>query len=427
MMMNVKQTDLPNGVRVVTSTMSHVQSVAVGIWVGVGGRHEPAPEAGVSHFIEHLLFKGTAKRSARQISEAIEGKGGYLNAFTQEEMTCYYARVASDHVWTALDVLADMYLHPRLAPADIEKERGVIIEEMMMYRDQPDQVVQEMLGETLWPGHALGRPLIGNLRSIKSLQMASIQAYKQRTYVPENTVFAFAGRVEPADCVKQVRHLMSGLKANPAPPYDKVTDQVKQERLALKAKAIEQTHMAMGFRVFGRFDPRRFPLKVLNVILGENMSSRLFQVVREKYGLAYSIHSTIQLFEETGVFVISAGLDRERREKAVRLVCREVARLKKEAVPADELKRAKEYVVGHLKLALENTSGHMMWIGENLMSYNAFVSPESVVKAVDAVTVADVRRLANELFQPDLTSLAILSPGLNKKDEAACRQCLHTL
>jgi len=416
MMMDIHESRLANGMRVATSAIAHLQSVALGVWVGVGARYETRTLAGISHFIEHLLFKGTERLSARDISQAIEGRGGFCNAFTQEELTCYYARTADNHTWKALDILTEMYRHPRFAPADIEKERGVIIEEIMMYRDQPEQVVQEMLSAALWQDHELGRPLIGYPETLRGLTRDHIMTFKKKKYVPENTVFIFAGHVRHEECVRHVEKLTRGIKNMREPTYPLVTPAVKQERLNLKTKDIEQTQMALGFRLFGRFDKRRYALKLLNVILGENMSSRLFQVVREKYGLAYAIHSGAQLFAETGALVISAGLDRKRHDKALELIVREIHRLKQETVNAQELARAKEYVIGHMRLGLESPSGHMMWVGNYVLNYGSVMTPEAVRVAIQAVQAEDIQKLADTIFRERTASMAWLSPGTAAKD-----------
>ncbi len=362
MILDVKETCLSNGIRVVTAAIPRVQSIAVGIWVGVGGRYETKAVSGMSHFIEHLLFKGTSKLSAVDISRAIEGCGGYCNAFTHEEMTCYYAHVAYNHVWKVLNILCDMVLYPRFDTSDIKKERAVIIEEIMMYRDQPEHVVEEMLSSILWKGHPLSEPLAGTPESLSKINRKDILSFKQQKYVPRNTVFSFAGRINHEDAVAKVEKFMKSYPVSRKPVCQRITSAVSQERMILKSKDIEQTKLSIGFRTFGCFDKRRYALKVLSVILGENMSSRLFQVVREKHGLAYSVHSSSQLFADTGVLVVSAGLDNAKRHKALNLILREICRLKQKPVHSKELTRAKEYIVGHLRLAMENASGQMMWI-----------------------------------------------------------------
>ncbi|MFH1475941.1 MAG: pitrilysin family protein [Verrucomicrobiota bacterium] len=416
MMMDIHESRLANGMRVATSAIAHLQSVALGVWVGVGGRYESRALAGISHFIEHLLFKGTERLSARDISQAIEGRGGFCNAFTQEELTCYYARTADDHAWKALAILAEMYRHPRFAPADIDKERGVIIEEIMMYRDQPEHVVQEMLSAALWQDHELGRPLIGYPETLRGLTRDHILTFKKKKYVPENTVFVFAGHVRHEECIRHVEKLTRGITGAREPTCPLVTPAVPQERLNLKAKDIEQTQMALGFRIFGRFDKRRYALKLLNVILGENMSSRLFQVIREKYGLAYAIHSGVQLFAETGALVISAGLDHKRHEKALELIVREIHRLKQEPINIRELERAKEYVIGHMRLGLESPSGHMMWVGDHVLNYGSVMAPETVITAIQAVQAEDIQKLADTIFRERTASLAWLAPGTAAKN-----------
>lgn len=427
MLLDVSVSRLKNGIRVVTAALPHVQSVSMGVWVGVGGRHETPALEGMSHFIEHLLFKGTRTRSARDISQAIEGSGGYCNAFTHEEMTCYYAKVAFDHAWKVLDILVDMYRRPRFAAEDIAKERGVIIEEIMMYRDQPEHVVQEMLNTILWKNHDLGRPLIGSPDSLRRIRRADIAAFKNGKYVPANTIVSFAGQVRHEQAVAHVERLMADLAPARPPVCRPVTPAVGQERLALKSKAIEQTQLALGFRTFGRQDRRRHTLKVLSVILGENMSSRLFQVVRERHGLAYAVHSGAQLFADTGGLFVSAGLDRARRGQAITLILREIARLTEERVGPRELNRAKEYIVGHIRLALESPSGQMMWVGENLLHHGRHIPAEEVIAAVQAVRAEDVRTLAGAVFRRRAASVALLSPGLERADETRIRSALACL
>jgi predicted Zn-dependent peptidase len=410
MLMDVQLSVLPNGLRVISSAIPRVESVTMGIWIGVGSRYETNAMAGVSHFLEHLLFKGTKRRSAKQISMAIEGRGGYLNAFTQEESTCYYARVARDQMTLALDVLTDMYLNPRMSEEDIVKERGVIVEEIMMYRDQPQQVVQELLTDALWKGHSLGRPIIGSPETLAAMDRARIDAFRCSAYIPSNTVFAFAGKVEHGECVRLVERFFGGLRGKALPPAPRVTARVRQEPLVLQGKDIEQTHLAMGVRIFGRHDKRRFALRILNTVLGENMSSRLFQVVREKHGLAYSVHSSFQLFEETGALVVSAGLDRKRTLKAVELILREIRRMKEKPVSPAEMKRARDYVVGQLRLGLESTTNQMLWVGDNMISYGKFLPPEDAIKNIQAVTAKDVQEVAESIFHEASTSIAMVAP-----------------
>jgi predicted Zn-dependent peptidase len=427
MKLDYQETALPNKVQVLTARMPQVQSVACGIWVGVGGRYESAKQSGASHFIEHLLFKGTPKRSARAISQAIEGRGGYFNAFTQEETTCYYARIGSKHLWTALDILSDMYMNPRFAPGDIDRERGVIIEEIMMYRDQPNQLVQDYLGELMWTNHPVGRPLIGTPENIARISREEILEFKNAKYTGGNTRIALAGKVEHDECVERVYHYLQALPGNRAPTCKRVSDKTVQRHVYVYKKEIEQTHLAIGIRLFGRQDERRFVLKLLSVILGENMSSRLFQLVREKHGLAYSVHSSMHLFDETGALVISAGLEKARTNKALQLIFSELARLMEKPVSAQEMKRAKDYAIGQLEIGLESTINQMMWIGENKLSFGHLIQPDEVMSRIQSVTAADIQDLARAIFTAERTSIAMVTPNEPVPQEEAIRKAASLL
>ena len=417
MLDQVRLTTLPNGIRVITAPQADAESVAVGFWVGVGGRHETPAVAGASHFIEHMLFKGTRRRSAREISQAIEGRGGYLNAYTQEDATCYYARIPHERLDEAFDVLADMYREPKFAPADIDRERGVIIEELRMCHDQPQQVVQEQLMDGLWPGHPLGRPLVGTEKTLRAMTRAGLDGFRRRHYQPGNTVFGMAGRLDHATCVALVKDAIGRLPAGRSLSFRKVDRTVPQQRFRIARREIEQVHAAIGFRGFGRHDPRRFALRMLNSILGENMSSRLFQIVREKHGLAYAVQSSFQLFDETGAMVISAGLDRARAADALRLIAREVARMRDKPVSRGELQRARDYLQGQFRLGLEGAGSQMQWIGETLLNYGRFVKPEEVLAQLMAVTAEEMRQVAAELFTPKKLTLSLVVPEKDPVDE----------
>ena len=427
MLMNVQETRIPNGIRVITSTMPHVQSVSIGVWVGVGSRYESAPMAGATHFIEHMLFKGTRKRTIQDISREIEGRGGYLNAFTQEEATCYYARVACDQLENAMDVLTDMYRNPLLDAAEIKRESRVVIEEIMMYRDQPQHVVQELLGRALWSRHQLGRPVIGEPKTLSRMDRRELLQYKQRHYVPGCTVIAAAGRLEHDECLKWTRRMLGRCRPQRRPACRRVTASVGQERMVISRKDIEQNHLALGFRIFGRRDKRRYALKILNAVLGENMSSRLFQVVREKHGLAYAIHSYPQLFADSGALIVSAGLDRTRHVQALRLILRELRRMATTPVGARELQRAREYALGHLRMGLESTSSQMTWIGGGLLAHDRVEPPEDVMHHLSSVTAADVQRLAGQILKTKRCSLALVGSDFSERDRERMRELLGDL
>ncbi|MDD2456828.1 MAG: pitrilysin family protein [Kiritimatiellae bacterium] len=410
MLKNVNVTVLENGAKVVSAAEGDAESVAVGIWVGVGGRHERARQSGVSHFLEHMLFKGTGKRSALDISRAIEGRGGYLNAFTQEESTCYYARLPYEFLTQAFDVLSDMYLNAALKPEDVERERDVIIEEIKMYQDLPQHVVQEKMQEGMFRAHSLGVPLSGAPKTLARMDHDFLARYKAAAYTPAATVFAFAGRLDHDACVACVEKALGQPRQGKPMLFKHVDASVGQDRLVVIQKDINQVHAAVGFRVFGRHDDRRYALRVLNSLLGENMSSRLFQSVRERSGLCYSIQSSYQLFEETGAFTISGGFDARRAESALRLTVKELRRVIDAKVGARELKRAKDYLLGTFRLGLEGSGNQMMFLGESMLNYGRVVNPEETITGIGAVTPDDVRRVAEDVFEPARMTVALVVP-----------------
>lgn len=412
MLKNVQVTVLKNGATVVTSPDADAESVSVGVWVGVGGRHERPSLLGASHFLEHMLFKGTPTRTALAISQAIEGRGGYLNAFTQEESTCYYARLPYEYLTEAFGVLADMYLHASIKEDDFNRERDVILEEIKMYQDLPQHVVQEKLQEMMFKGHALGMPLSGDENSLRKMDRAMLLNYKERAYAPGSTVFAFAGRLEHATCVACVEKAVGGARKSRGLDFKAVDSAVPQERFVLTRKEIAQVHAVIGFRIFGRHDDRRYALRVLNGLLGENMSSRLFQSVRERRGLCYSIQSSYQLFEETGVFAVSGGFDSQRALAALKLTAKEIRRVVDTRVGARELKRTKDYLLGTFRLGLEGTGNQMMFLGESLLNYGRVVRPEETIEGLQAVTADDVRRVAEDVFEPTRLTLSLVVPNM---------------
>lgn len=412
-----------SGVTVVTARVPQARSVSVGLWVRAGSRSEPAALNGISHFVEHLLFKGTRRRTARQISIAIEGRGGHLDAFTSEEHTCFYARATHEELPRVLDVLSDMLLASRFSAADIEKERDVIMEEIVMYRDQPQQLVQDILMESLWPRHALGLPIVGTPESVGRIRRADILAYVREQYRAGRLVLAFAGALEPADCVRLTeRYFARVLTGGTVSPWRGGRRASPGEPVTVVARDTEQGQLALGFRLFGYGDPRRHALKILNAILGDNMSSRLFQAVRERYGLAYSIHSAPTLFNECGFLGIYAGMETGRMLRTLEVILRELRRLRSQPVPALELRRAKDYMIGQLRLSLEGTTPQMMWLGENFMVTRRFISPEQVIASMEAVTAEEVRALAGACLRPEALRLAAVVPEASAALETALRR-----
>jgi predicted Zn-dependent peptidase len=412
-------TQLNNGLTIATAEMPHMTSVSLGLWVCVGGRYEPAELNGVCHFIEHLLFKGTRRRTARQISQDVEGIGGYLNAFTSEELTCYHSKACHDRFPELLDVLTDMFLNSKFDTGDIDRERSVIKEELAMYLDQPQHRVQELLNETLWPDQSLGRPLTGTEQTLDYLTRSRLVGYQQENYVAKRTLFTAAGQISHRQVVKAVARIGSRFPQGKGPKYTPAMTSQRAPTVRLFTKETEQTQLAIGIRTCSRHDPRRYALRLLNTILGENMSSRLFQVLREDRGLAYSIYSSLNYFDDVGTITISAGLDMHNLDKSLRLIRRELEQLARTAPSPAEFRRARDYVIGQIDLGLESTDNQMMWLGEQLSGYGKIIPPEEVKRRISAVRRGDVRAAARAFFQPERINLALVSPL--KRDRGIAR------
>jgi predicted Zn-dependent peptidase len=405
-----KVTRLENGLTVATAEMPHMASVSVGIWVGVGGRYEPAPLNGVSHFIEHLLFKGTRRRTAREISQAVEGIGGYLNAFTSEELTCFYAKAGHNHFQQLWEVLADMFLNSIFDSAEIGKERDVIKEELAMYIDQPQQYVQELLNTLMWPDQPLGRSITGSEKTLDAIGRQQLLRYLKSNYIAPATLVAVGGRITHAEAVDAVKKSARKFSKGQRPRYTPAATNQSRPAIHLHTRKTEQTQLALGIRACSRHDESRFALRLLNTVLGENMSSRLFQTVREEHGLAYSIYSANSFFDDAGDIVIAAGLDMDNLEKTLKIIMLEMKRLTSELVPAAELRRARDYLIGQMDLSLENSENQMMWAGEQWLGYGKIIKPEEVKKSLSEVGAAEIRAVARQFFRPERFNLALVSP-----------------
>jgi predicted Zn-dependent peptidase len=408
MKLPVHVSTLSNGLRVAIIPMQQVASVSVGLWVGVGGRHEPAAHCGISHFIEHLTFKGTPTRSATAIARAVEGRGGYLDAYTQEELTCFHARIAAEHVSDTLELLADLYRHPRFSDSDVRRERQVVAEEIAMYRDQPSHLAEDLLMEGLWARHPLGRPLTGTESSLARLTPAVLRAFHRAHYVPGATVLVLAGAVEPETVLRLARRFFGRAAAARAQPPRPAGRAVARRPLLLRAHASEQTQLALGFRSFGHRDPRRTALKMASILLGENMSSRLFRKVREQRGWAYSISSSSVVFSDTGFFAVDAGLDGERTQVGLELIVQELGRLAREAPSRSEWRAARDYAIGQLRLGLESPSSRMSWVGEPLLLAGRFWQPDEVERRLAAVTPEAIRDVFRTILRPERASLVLV-------------------
>jgi len=405
-----QKTTLDNGLRVITETLPHTRSVSICIFIGVGSRYETEPQAGVSHFIEHLCFKGTAKRpSAKEISEAIEGVGGILNGGTDKELSLYWCKVAQPHFHLALDVLADILLYSKFDPKDIESERQVIIEEINMVKDSPSQLADMLIDELLWPNHPLGRDTAGSKQSVAAISREMMLNYLAHHYLPGNTAVAIAGAGQHPEMVTAVEQALGNwTNPKPCPGYSAYKEQ-KFPQLRIERKETEQAHLCLALSGLSLFHPKRFTLDLLNVILGEGMSSRLFTEIRDRLGLAYSIHSYIDHFLDTGSITIYAGVELKKLQVAIKAILEQLSQLK-EIVPETELSKAKELSKGRLLLRMEDSRSVAGWMGGQEILTAKILSVDQVMSIIDAITAEELRQLARELLVTKQLRLAVVGP-----------------
>jgi predicted Zn-dependent peptidase len=406
-----ERSDLPGGLRILTERMPSVRSVALGIWAGVGSRDETPRQAGASHYLEHLLFKGTERRSAQEIAEVMDAVGGELNAFTFKEYTCFYARTLDRDLPLAVDVLVDMVRASKLAKPDVEAERTVILEEIAAANDVPEDLVHDLFAEVLFGGHPLGRPVLGTVESIKAMPRDLLARYWRRHYTPGNLVVAAAGNRGHGEVVELVTkafgQLGDGAAIGPRPERARPRS---GGGLCVRRRPTDQAHVVLGGPAISRGDPRRFALGVLNIAFGGGMSSRLFQEVREKRGLVYSIGSYANQYAETGSFAVYAGAAPRRIHEVLKVVRDEVERLAADGLSEEELARAKGQFKGSLVLGMEDTSSRMSWLGKSELTRGEILTVDEVIQRVDAVTEADLRALSKELLGDGLSSLALIGP-----------------
>lgn len=399
---------LDNHVHILTEQVPHVRSVALGFWVAVGSRDESPGHNGISHFIEHLLFKGTEKRTAKQIAEALDAVGGQLNAFTTKEYTCYYARVLDEYVDLAIDLLSDMLFHSKFAPDDIDRERNVIIEEIKMYEDTPDELVHDIFAGLMWQGHALGRPIIGTADVIAQLSRDKIIDFYNTHYTPGNLVVTAAGNISGEEVTRKLRPILEA-RTGQQTPRSMVTPTPRREVLC-RSKDTEQVHLCLGAPGLSLEDENIYTFQVLNTILGGGLSSRLFQEVREQRGLVYSVYSYHSSYHDTGLFCVYAGLSKQNVDEVMELVFKQVKDIRVNSVKAEELQRAKDQLKGNLLLSLENVSTRMSRLGKSQLYLGKIVPPEEVVQKLNKVTLADIQALAAEMLKPENFSMATIGP-----------------
>ena len=393
---------LPNGVRLVTEHINTVRSAALGIWVGGGSREESDAESGAAHFIEHMLFKGTAHRSAQDIARETDAIGGQMNAFTTKECTCFYGRVLDDHLDQALDILFDMVYHSSFTQEAVETERGVIFEEIDMYEDTPDDLCAEKLAAQVFQGNPLARPILGAKDTLATMTGESLRDYHRRHYQGHNTVVALAGSFSPK-ILDDLRRRFAVLPAGSPRP---LTPAVYTPGFVATVKPIEQNHLTLAFPGLDYNSPRRFALQLLSSILGGGVSSRLFQTVREQQGLCYSVYSYGAGHADTGLFCIYTALNRETETKALATIRQVVDQLRQEGPTQEELTRAREQSKANVMMGLESTQSRMSHAGRSLLFSGEILTPEQIIAAYDAVTREDVIALAQDLFRWDQASLS---------------------
>jgi predicted Zn-dependent peptidase len=404
------KTTLPNGLRLIVAPMPHTRSVTVSIYVGAGARYETRADAGISHFVEHMCFKGTLKRpNAQEISEAIDGIGGVLNAATDREYTVYYAKVALTHLSVAMDVLTDLVQSPLIDPTELEKERKVVIEELASVGDSPGQQVDMMLDELLWPDHPLGWDIGGTRESVEGITRDMMMEYIARQYVPNNMVVSVAGNIDADEVLDYLTPTLGALPSGDAQAWYPAVLPAEPKRLAMLTKRTEQTHIAMGMHAAALKDANRYPIDLLSVIFGESMSSRLFMELRERQGLCYDVNSYVTHFLDDGSFGLYAAVDPVNAVRAVDALTSELRRLL-DGIPEEELNKARELAKGRMLLRLEDTRAVSGWLGGQEILTSSILSPEDVVARLEAVTTDDLHRAVEVLLRPGNLHMAVVGP-----------------
>ncbi len=408
-----QKTTLDNGLRIISATMPHTRAVSICIYIGVGSRYESDSRAGVSHFIEHLCFKGTSKRTTpEEIAVAIEGVGGILNGGTDRELTSYWCKVARPHFSLALDVLVDMLLNSRFDPKDIERERQVIVEEINMSKDSPPQRVGMLIDDLLWPNHPLGRDIAGSRESVTAITRDVMLDFRAGQYLPANTVVAIAGDIQHEEVINSVNQAFGKWDSQKPRSGYLPYQEAPNPRLQIENRDTEQTHLCLALPGLPLLHPRRFILGLLNIILGEGMSSRLFLEVRDRLGLAYSIHSYVEHLHDSGAMTIYAGVEHKNLKVAINAILEQLSRLR-EPIPEAELSKARELSKGRLLLRMEDSRSVAGWAGGQEVLTGRILSVEQVVSIIDAITAEEIQQLAQELLTSDQLRLAVVGPVKN--------------
>jgi predicted Zn-dependent peptidase len=406
-----RKTVLSNGLRILTEPMAHTRSVTICLFVGVGSRYEPNTRAGISHFVEHLIFRGTARRPVSgDISGAIEGLGGVLNGGTDRESTVYWCKVPCQHFGVALDVLSDVLLNSRFDADDIEKERQVIFEEINMGFDNPPSRVEQLIDSVLWPGHPLGRDIAGSRRSVSAIKKQDMLNHIIRHYRPAATVVSIAGNIKHSQAARAVEELLGGWPAGAGNPRFRPYREKVADRLVVETRDIEQSHVCLALPGLSRSHPDRFKLDLMNIVLGEGMSCRLFTEVRDKLGLAYAVSSYTEHLADSGALTVYAGVEPKRLEEAIRAVQKELRRMTRELIPEEELGKAREMAKGRMLLHMEDSRYVAGWMGGQEVLTGGVLTVDQVSAILDAVSPAEIKKLAEELITTDDMRLAVVGP-----------------
>ncbi len=414
--MNHKKTTLPNGLRILTVPMKNTETVTVVVMVGVGSRYETGKEAGLSHFIEHMMFKGTKKRpTTLDISETLDSIGGEFNAYTSVDKTMYYAKVDAKHIGTALDVVSDIYLNSKIEEEEIEREKGTILQELNMYEDTPTIDVEVVLGNLLYKNNPLGRNIIGFKKTIASFKRENFVDYIDRFYVANDTVVCIAGNFDEKKVLNLAKQYFSGMKKGVKPKYEKVVEVQKKPELKIKNKKTDQTHFIISSRAYNQNHKDRFALSLLSVILGGNMSSRLFIEVRERRGLAYYVRTSIGSFEDCGYLETQTGVNHDKLELAIQTILSEYKKIAIEKVSKKELQNAKDYIKGKSVMGFESSDEVAMFFVDQEIRKKKIMTLQEIFKKIDKVNEGDILRVAKDVFRNKKLNLAIIGPHKDNK------------
>jgi predicted Zn-dependent peptidase len=419
---NIRREVLPNGLIVLTEEMPHLRSVSIGVWIKTGSRHEEPEFNGISHFIEHMVFKGTKNRSAEDIARQVDSIGGNMDAFTAKECISFDIKVLDEHVPLALDILSDLVLNPVFDTKDITRERGVILEEIKMDEDNPDYLVHEIFTQNFWKDHPLGKPILGTKETVKRFERGPLTDYWKRFFIPNNMIISAAGNLRHERFVEVVKQRFSGLKAGKN-GFHQLAPKPSARIMLRNKKALEQVQICIGVPSHPISHERRYTSYILSTLLGGGMSSRLFQNIRERQGLAYAIYSELNPYRDTGCMSVYAGTSRESAPKVVQAVMNEYRALKKTPVPEEELRRSKDQLKGSLMLSLESSAARMSNLARQEMYFDRFISLDEIIRCVEAVTVEELQVMANEFFIPELVAVTVLGNlnGLKiSRDQIAC-------